>query len=309
MILALLHVRRLQGLFLFVTLVFSGEGLLAQKRTVDSGWQSFAFPEGRTLVQAKQWVIEQAKIKAMANAFGTRVSSETILSTSDFNGQVDEVFSEMNVLQVRGEWNETTSLEGPNPKVEDGEIWWSVRIQGKASPWKETSVPLELNLRGDVLATKPIEFLEDGDRLRARFQSPVDGHVMFFFAEDEEVFALSTQNSDFSEEVRGQQVYSLFSSESEWLEAGAESHGLDRLARYAWKFNVTGDGVKESQAMLIGVFASHVFSPPNMNWDETSGIWSMKEERFEQWIKQNTSRSDRFQVERSSIRIRPKQRY
>ena len=294
--------------FLFAMVWGSGvvEG---QVKTVDSGWEYFANPQGRTTEEAKQWVVEQAKIRAMAAAFGTRVKSETVQVSSEFNGQTDGSFTELNVLQVMGEWLSTTALEGPKPEVRNGEIWWSVRIQGKAQPMKESRVDLTLELCSDLLGLDPVTFLEAGDRVRARFQSPVDGHVMFFYIEKGVVYALSNNNAEFAEEVKGQQVYSLFSNESEWLESVASERELSRLARYAWGFQVTNENMMDAQAMLVGAFATHGFAPPNMNWEEEDQMWMVEEEKFERWIKQNAGRSDHFQVQRVPIRIRPKQRY
>ena len=283
--------------------------VLGQIKTVDSGLLVFADPEGRTREQAKQWVVEQAKVRAMANEFGTRVKSETVQVTAESNGQMDDSFTELNVLQVKGEWVETKEIEGPTPEIRDGEIWWAVRVRGKARPLKVSHVELEMDLRSDILGSENVAYLEDGDRLRARFLSPVDGHVMFFYAEDEVVYALSNGHSDFAEAIQGQKAYSLFSSESEWVESGAENEGLDKLSRYAWKFKVTNPQMKESQGMLYGAFATHGFAPPKMDWQASEEMWTMDAEQFDRWFKQNVARSDQFQMERLPIRIRPKQRY
>jgi|GEM_PF-1770668 len=295
--------------FLLLCLIGAGVVSFAQTRKVDSGWEYFANPQGRTTEQAEEWVIEQAKIRAIAAAFGTRINSETVQVSSDFNGQVDGSFTELSVLQVKGEWIETTEIEGPFPEVRDNEIWWSVRVQGKAQPIKEDKVDVVLELCSDVLGLQPVTFLEAGDRVRARFQSPVDGHVMFFYLEKDLVYALSNNNSEFAEEVKGQQVYSLFSNESEWLEVEASQQGLSRMARYAWGFQVTNEDMMDAQAMLIGAFATHGFSPPAMNWQEEEELWTLGKAEFERWVKQNSGRSDHFQIQRVSIRIKPQQRY
>lgn len=300
----------LQAYRIFMLLGFWGaSAVMSGQKKVDSGWEYFANPQGRTTEEAKQWVIEQAKIRALAASFGTRVNSETVQVSSDFNGQVDGSFTELNVLQVKGEWLETTLIEGPKPEVRDGEIWWSVRVQGKAQPIKESKVDLQLELCSDVLGLKQVTFLEAGDRVRARFQSPVNGHVMFFYLEKNLVYALSNNNAEFAEEVEGQAVYSLFSNESECLEMGAAEQGLKRLARYAWGFQVTNEDMMDAQAMLIGAFATHGFSPPVMNWQEEEQMWTVGQEEFDRWVKQNSGRSDHFQIQRVPIRIRPKQRY
>ena len=44
------------------------------------------------------------------DAFGTRVQSESVLSISDVNGEVDEAFTELNVSEVQGEWMQTLEV-------------------------------------------------------------------------------------------------------------------------------------------------------------------------------------------------------
>lgn len=294
----------------FILFFIGGAGIaLGQSKKVDSGWEYFANPQGRTTAEAEEWVIEQAKIRALAASFGTRINSETVQVSSDFNGQTDASFTELSVLQVKGEWLETTEIEGPFPEVRDHEIWWSVRVQGKAQPIKESKVDLKLDLCSDVLGLQPVASLKAGDRVRARFQSPVDGHVMFFYLEDDLVYALSNNNVEFAEKVKGQQSYALFNSEAEWIEVEASQQGLQRLARYAWGFQVTNEDMMESQAVLMGAFATHVFAPPVMNWQEEDQMWTLGKEEFDRWVKKNSGRSDHFQIQRASIRIKPKQRY
>jgi hypothetical protein len=280
-----------------------------QVKTVDSGWQEFAFPEGRTLVQAEIWVVEQAKVRAMAAEFGTRVRSETVQVLTDANGQVDQSFSEMSVQQVQGQWLEDGEIEGPYRVCREGDFWFRVRVRGRARADRQEQADIEMDLRADVLCSRAVETLSHGDRLRLRLRSPVDGHVMFFYLEDEQVFALSTDQTEWAVALEGQQVYSLFNSESEWVAADAEALGLRRLSRYAYGFQVSAAEAKETQALLVGAFAPSAFAPPKMDWVEEEKMWTMTEEAFERWLKQNLARTDRFQVERLPIRIQPKQRY
>lgn len=292
--------------FLWVGLVtsalFSG-----QIRVVDSGIQEFAQPEGRTMEEAKQWVIEQAQIRAMAEEFGMRVQSETVHVVAESNGSLDDSFTELNTSQVQGEWLETKTLEGPTMEVRDGELWWSVRVKGKARPLRKDAVEMDFALVSDLFGLQRIDALGDGERIRARFRVPVDGHVMFFYQESGVVHALSNSDAQLAAAVKGQRTYSLFSTEAEWLEA--EGPSLDRLSRYSWGFKVTNPDMIESTALLVGVFARQAFPPPNMDWNEEDEMWSLDEEAFDRWVKQGAGRLDGFQVERVPIRIQPKTRY
>jgi hypothetical protein len=274
---------------------------------VDSGIQEFAHPEGRSPKEAEQWIIEQAQIRAMAAEFGMRVQSESVHLVSESNGTLDDSFTELNVSQVQGEWLETKEIEGPTKMLVDGELWWSVRVKGRARPLRKDAVLMDFALVSDLYGLERVDALMDGDRIRAVFKVPVDGFVMFFHLESDVVHALSNSDSEMSAAVKGQRRYSLFSTESEWLESKGPS--MERLSRYAWGFQVTNPEMVESTAMLIGVFARQAFPPPNMEWSGADEMWSLDEEDFERWIKQGAGRLDGFQVERLPIRIRPKTRY
>jgi len=302
-------ISRFSGFAQMVLLLSVDFAMQGQVKSVDSDWQEFAFPEGKTLAQAEVWVVEQAKIRAMAAEFGTRVRSETVQVLTDANGQVDQSFSELSVQQVQGQWVEDVELEGPYRECRDGDFWFRVRIRGKARADRQEQADLEMDLRADVACSQAVESLAHGERLRLRFSSPVDGHVMFFYIEEQKVYALSTDQAQWAVALEGQQVYSLFSSESEWVAADAEALGLKRLSRYAYGFQVTASEAKETQALLVGAFAHAAFAPPQMEWDSEDSVWTMTEEAFDRWLKQNLARTERFQVERLPVRIQPKQRY
>ena len=166
---------------------------------------------------------------------------------------------------------------------------------------------MDFALVSDLFGLQRIDALGDGERIRARFRVPVDGHVMFFYQESGVVHALSNSDAQLAAAVKGQRTYSLFSTEAEWLEA--EGPSLDRLSRYSWGFKVTNPDMIESTALLVGVFARQAFPPPNMDWNEEEEMWSLAEEAFDRWVKQGSGRLDGFQVERVPIRILPKTRY
>jgi len=204
---------------------------------------------------------------------------------------------------------EDKSIDGPHKFCRDGEFWFRVQVVGKARRNKEEKLDLEMALVRDVQGREELETLSDGDRVRLRFRSPVDGHVMFFFIEDGVVYDLTLGNTEMATKVDGRQVYSLFSTESEWLASNAEVLSLGRIPRYSFDFYVSSKEGKESLAMVVAAFALSPFAPPSLEFDKSNRVWTMGEENFERWVKQNMNRIEFFQVERQAVRIRPKQRY
>lgn len=288
-----------------LSVVWTG-GLTAQTKTVDSGELRFANPAGLTPDEAKQWVVEQARIRALADAFGTRVQSETVMSVTEANGTVDDAFTELSVSQVKGEWLQTLEVIGPTAFVQDNDFWWTVRIRGKARPLRETRVELDFALVEDVQARIPLESLAHGDRIRCGFISPVDGHAMFFYVESGTVYVLAEDPTAWAAEVEGQQRYSLFTPSHEWREADVPEM-MSSLEGYAYGFQALNPGDVDVQGMLIAAFSTERFSPPIA--EGQSEISTLGEADFERWIKRKSGASDAFQVERQPVRIRAKKSY
>lgn len=280
---------------------------MAQVRTVDSGELTLSNPSGLTELEAKQWAVEQARIRALANAFGTRVQSESVLSISDVNGEVDEAFTELNVSEVQGEWMQTLEVIGPEPVICDGGICWKVRVRGKAREIKQTRVTLDWDLVSDVAARASVESLMDGDRIRCGFSSPVDGYVLLFYAEAGQVYVLTSDPTAWSIPVKGQQRYALFSREDEFQEAGLVGTSVARLAPYSYGFAADNAGDVDLMGTVIAAFDTERFPPPMVAAD--GDIPSLTESEFERWVKRNSGRSEGFQLERHPVRIRAKQKY
>ena len=287
-------------------LLSTSAGLMAQVRNVDSGELSFANPPDMDPETAKEWVLQQARIRAMADEFGTRVRSESVYSVSDANGQVDDAFTELSVSQVKGEWVRTVEETGPTPFVQDGAIWWTVRVQGQATPLRESRVELELTLVEDVQAKVPLDFVMDGDRIRCGFTAPVDGFLLLFYVEKGVVYGLAKDPKAWSVGIEGQKAYSLFTPEHEWR-AELPEGGLPTLKGYDYGFQALNEGDVDVSGMLIAAFGTERFPPPIVEGE--GDISTLGEEAFERWVKRRTGASDAFQLERRPVRIRAKDRY
>ena len=280
--------------------------MLAQTRTVDSGELSLASPADMDFEEAKAWVLKQARIRALANEFGTRVRSESVYSVTDANGEVDDAFTELSVSQVKGEWVRTLEEIGPEPFVKDGGFWWTVRVRGQARPIKESRVELELTLVEDREARVSVEAVMAEARIRCGFISPVDGYLLLFYLEKGTVYALAEDPKVWSVPVEGQTAYSLFTAGHEWRKAGLEGREMPTLKGYDHSLKATNDGDVDLSGMLIAAFSTERFSPPIAEGNED--ISTLREDDFERWVKRKSGASDAFQLERQPVRIRAKKK-
>ena len=290
-----------------IVVVFSPNELRAQLRTVDSGQLEFSSPPDMGIEEAKAWVLEQACIRAMANEFGVRVTSESVYSVADFNGNSEDAFTELNVSQVQGEWVRTLEEFGPDPFVKDGSFWWSVRVRGQAKPIRQTNVELDLTVVEDIEARIPVDFLKAGDRIRCAFTSSVDGYLLLFYIEKGLVYALSDKSQTWSVSVEGQKTYSLFTPDYEWREAGGVEGELHSLPGYDYGFRAINEGDLDVYGVLVAAFNTERFSPPIFRGGQE--IPTVTEGDFDRWIKRNSGSSDDFQLERHPLRIKAKRGY
>ena len=267
---------------------------------MDSGELTYRQPTDVTLEQFKGWLVEQARLTALANAFNTHVSSEFV--------SVDGESSYLTSSQVKGEWIETSNTE-LEPILREGEVWYRVRVVGKAQPIPDKTVVLEFEVTADVHGQRIIHHLAHDQRLRALFQSPVDGHLMLFYEEDGRVYELSNDGSEDAEPVKGQVAYSLFlkSEEQETVDLGQWRLGW--LERYSYALHLSNDTAEESAGTVIAVFDRDPFAPPvtglRIEDDNTTALPGMTSELFRGWITNLKKRRDTFQVEKRRVILLP----
>lgn len=282
----------------------------AQMEELDSEELRLPNPVGLTEEEARSWAVEQARMVALAKAFGTRVSSETVRLTSQSGEAFQDQFSRLSTTQVKGEWIRTTEVEGPCPEVEDCSIWWKVRVWGEGRPVNMSSINLEMGLVRDQHGQGDVDGLSHGERIRLSFLSPVDGHVMFFYQEDDRVFGLARNRENFASKVEGQQSYLLFNSMEEWSIPSSKRQGAKGMGQYDYGFTVDNPNDLESTAVLIAAFSvESAFAPPIMKQKQDDGIGYMTLDDFGQWIKSMTGKSDAFQVSRKTIPISPSKKF
>jgi hypothetical protein len=80
------------------------QNIEAQKPIQVSGSYSMVLERNRTIEETEKICIEQARLTALAAAFGTSVTETTVNSTYDKNGNTDNSFHVLTRTNVGGEW-------------------------------------------------------------------------------------------------------------------------------------------------------------------------------------------------------------
>lgn len=158
--------------------------LLAQKVKNISGEYQVRVERNQTIEEAYKYVLEQAKIKAMADEFGTSISSSNLTSISNESGG-DGSKTKMNFQSfsdsfVNGEWLETLTPPEYQEHFVNGELWIKCTVHGKA---REVNKPVPgfvaETLTCPRLNCRSTEFRNHED-FYIRFQSPVKGYLSVY---------------------------------------------------------------------------------------------------------------------------------
>ena len=285
-----------------LSFLFICSSLIGQVRVVESGDLTYRQPADWTYIQFEGWMVEQARLKALADAFGTHVASEFVA----VNGEGMQLSSS----QVKGEWVQTVSKE-ITPLCQEGEGgWYKINVKGKARSLPDRTAVLEFEVTQDIQGDRHIQHISHDQRLRALFQSPVDGYVLFFYQEGDRVYELSSDGSLDAEKVQGQVAYSLFLKPSERESVNLGEWSLGWLDRYSWSFRLTNHGTENENGTVIAVFDRSTFSPPvtriSAGQDEKTALRELSFKQFESWKAELQRRRDSFQVVKRPIILLPK---
>ena len=138
--------------------------------------------------QAESRVLEQAKIKAIADEFGTSVSMSNRTSNTVINGNSTTTFVSLGASDVLGEWLETIGQPQWSKKEEGGLTAYTVKLKGRIRELNISAVDVDIKLlcNGvDTLSNKlRMNTSYHGDSAYVYFKSPVEGYVAIYITDE-----------------------------------------------------------------------------------------------------------------------------
>ena len=152
-------------------------------RTVEAEYV-YEVPEDVSLFAAKQTALEKAKIRAIAEAYGTVVSETNTVRMANRNGISSVDFLSIGGSDVKGEWIET--IDQPEYQIEyDGEkLIVSVKVKGKIRELIANEVEFQVKvLRNGTEDRFESEMFNNGDDLYLSFTSPVAGYLAIYLVD------------------------------------------------------------------------------------------------------------------------------
>lgn len=164
-------------------LCFTIPGFSQKLKTVE-GEYIYHAPENVTLEDAKRTALERAKIKALADEFGTIVSQVNATDIRTENGKSDMGFLSIGGSEVKGEWIETIGEPRYEISYEQGMLVVKVAVKGKV----REIVSAQIDIKARVLRNGTEDKFEsdefrDGDDLFLSFHSPMSGYLAVYLVD------------------------------------------------------------------------------------------------------------------------------
>ena len=171
---------------LVLAMIFS-VNLFAQKTVTVFGSYTCRAPENVSLEQAKKFVLEQAKLAALAEKFGTTISQSN--STNIINGDIS--FLSLSSSEVKGEWLEDIKIEYGKPDFDKEDMLiLSVSVWGKAREITGAEIDFSAKVLNNADSKHETSEFHNGEDIYLSFRSPVNGYLAVYLVDEETAFCL-----------------------------------------------------------------------------------------------------------------------
>ncbi len=178
-------------IIILVALVGLSTDLHAQRELTVRGTESYVIPKNMTMEQAEVFAVESAKLRIIADNFGTVVGSTDILTIANKDGMSSVESLLMAGTEVKGEWIATVGEPRITRKVVNNEFVLEVTIAGKIR--EIVTAPVLFNakvLRNGVTDNCESDSFRNGDYMYMSFQSPEDGYLSIYITDGNDVQCL-----------------------------------------------------------------------------------------------------------------------
>ena len=199
-------------IFLFIAVGDS----LAQKRREATASYTIVLSRTSTMQETETLCIEQARLKAIADAFGYSISETTVSNVSDQSGKVSDAFNVLTKTSVRGEWITDTSAPKLAWTCSENELAVTATVAGTIRENnKEGKTTIEFYSCSPADVTTEKSAFRSGQPLNAFFRTARSGYLSVFYLDRNSgvayrVFPAPSYTSLDHFEVRADEAYVLF---------------------------------------------------------------------------------------------------
>lgn len=275
----------------------------AQKMVTASGEYTYYAPLNITVEQAKAIAIERAKIKIIADNFGTIVGVINSTTVSNVNGESSVSFLSIGESEVKGEWIETIGTPKVDVLYQDNMLVVSTKIEGTIRELKSARIPFEARLlrNGTEDKYEDDEF-RDGDYLYLSFATPESGYVAVYLYDRYGVYRLLPlkNQKNGSQIVKSGNKYEFFANKRSQY-----SPELNRQVESVYsEYTMYCNSDNELNRVYV-IFSPNRFSHPLDDLsvaDDMPAVLSF--EAFQSWLSKSRRQDNEMSVKIKDIIIR-----
>ncbi|WP_221465153.1 DUF4384 domain-containing protein [Flammeovirga kamogawensis] len=273
-------------LIIFPSLVFG------QKTKKVSSTITEPLLDSYTVGSFKEQLLRKAQIQALADQFGTNLSSSTDLQVN--NSSTD--LMSLNTSTVKGEWIKTTSLSYEwFIETIDGEqtVYLKCAVSGKGREITTPNIKIEAaTLSCNQLGNCETNNFKEGQSLYVSFKSPKDGYVSVFMREEGVVYRLFPYSS-----LKGDQgdALKIMSDKEYILFDPQKASDFDNLSsRQVDELQLSTMGKDKLFNRLYVIYSPTPFTKPILETGQ-GGIKTINPEEFQSWLTTNKGNNTDFQ--------------
>ena len=268
--------------------------LHAQKTTMVEGRFCYVASDEQSVSEAKAAAVKYAKIKLLADAFGTYVSSSSVMHIEDG----DSRYLQFSEAEVKGEWLQTIGEPQFKQDYDTGHLRIYVTIKGKVREITRARTDFQVNiLRNGTEKRFESDTFFPGDYIYLSFTSPVSGYLAIFLSDGDIVQCMLPylDQKEGSQFIRARREYMLFDPEF-------SCEGLDNTVVRRYLMH-TESALEADQLYLV--FSPNPFNKPlGRDGKDFSHPLYLPEKEFHKWLSRIRTQDSELEVVEKNIIIK-----
>lgn len=286
----------MRQLFVLIS-IFCATAVFAQKEKTVVAEYIYVGSKSETIEQAEHKALEYAKIKAIADEFGTIVSETNVTRLENTAESSNASYLSIGGSDVRGEWIETIKEPEFETTFQDGMPVVKVRVKGRIREIVSAKVDFKsLVLKNGTEDKFASENFRDGDDLFVSFQTPTAGYVAIYLVDnDGQAFCLLPyQNQETGiYPVRANQHYVFF---SEQHAAAQERSLVDHLY-------MTCERPTELNQLFV-IFSPNEFTKAVDNQVSAGLPRQLSETEFHKWLSKCRKHDTQMAIQKFALSLK-----
>ena len=253
--------------------------IFAQKEKEVKASYSMELPKNITMEELEQRCVEQARLKAIGEAFGFVVSETTVDNTQESNAGFNNSFAVLTKTNVQGEWLRDKTEPQLNWEPSGKTLKLTANVHGVIREFPKTGkAKIDIHLSNDSKMSNDITLFKDGQDLFASFQTSSKGNLSVFYVDhsSNEVYRLipsATSNDLNTVEVLSDKVYQLFQTVSPF----SENKSIPALSLSL------PNGKELQMDELDFIYSPSDIRKPSLTYNADARMYLMNYNDFEQW--------------------------